>query len=224
VALKAKFTKPVGNSIWGAPVTMDCSGYAFSKRVFDLALGSIGLVCASPVMLLIAVAIKLDSHGPVIYRGVRIGKGARPFFMYKFRTMVVGADRMGTATAHRDPRITRLGALLRRVKLDEFPQIINVLKGEMSLVGPRPEVEEHIVVYHEEERLILAVTPGITDYSSIRFANLSELLGSENPNRVFIEKYRAEKNRLRLEYVRRRSFWTDLKILFGTARRLLVGR
>jgi lipopolysaccharide/colanic/teichoic acid biosynthesis glycosyltransferase len=109
---------------------MHRSGYEFCKRIFDLLFASIGLVCASPVMLLIAIAIKLDSHGPVIYRGVRIGKGAQPFFMYKARTMVVGADRTDTATAHRDPRITCVGALLRRAKLDEFPQLINVLRGE----------------------------------------------------------------------------------------------
>ena len=198
--------------------------YEFSKRVFDLFIVSIGLVCTFPLFLMIAFMIKLDSRDPVIYRGVRIGKGGRPFIMYKFRTMVVGAERMGTATAHRDPRITRVGFYLRRFKLDELPQLINVLKGEMSLVGPRPEVEEHTMAYNDADKLILAVTPGITDYSSIHFANLGELLGSEDPNRVFIEKYRAEKNRLRLEYVRRRSFWVDLKILFETAKRLLIGR
>jgi lipopolysaccharide/colanic/teichoic acid biosynthesis glycosyltransferase len=200
------------------------SGYEFSKRIFDLFAVSAGLVFVLPLFLLITIVIKLDSRGPVIYRGVRIGKGGRPFIMYKFRTMVVGAERMGTATAHRDPRITRVGFVLRRFKLDELPQLINVLKGEMSLVGPRPEVEEHTMAYSNAEQPILAVTPGITDYSSIHFANLGELLGSEDPNRVFIEKYRAEKNRLRLEYVRTRSFWVDLKILFGTAKRLLIGR
>jgi lipopolysaccharide/colanic/teichoic acid biosynthesis glycosyltransferase len=198
--------------------------YEFGKRVFDLFIVSIVLVCVLPLFLMIAFMIKLDSRGPAIYRAVRIGKGGRPFIMYKFRTMVVGAERMGTATAHRDPRITCVGLSLRRFKLDELPQLINVLKGEMSLVGPRPEVEEHTMVYNDEERLILAVTPGITDYSSIHFVNLNELLGSEDPNRIFIEKYRAEKNRLRLEYVRKRSFWADLKILLGTARRLLVWR
>lgn len=194
------------------------------KRIFDILAASIAIICTSPLMLLIALAIKLDSFGPVIYRGVRIGKGARPFRMYKFRTMVVGSEQMGTATGHCDPRVTQVGRFLRGSKLDELPQLINVLKGEMSLVGPRPEVEEHTLAYTDEEKLILTVTPGITDYSSIRFARLGELLGSEDPNRVFIEKYRSEKNRLRLEYVRRRSFWVDLEILLKTARRLLVGR
>jgi lipopolysaccharide/colanic/teichoic acid biosynthesis glycosyltransferase len=142
--------------------------------------------------------------------------------MLKFRTMVVDAERIGgTATAHRDPRITRIGHFLRRCKLDELPQLINVLRGEMSLVGPRPEVLEHTSAYTAEENEILTVTPGITDFSSIRFINLGELLGSEDPNRVFIEKYRSTKNALRLEYVRRQSFSTDVKILLLTVRRLV---
>jgi lipopolysaccharide/colanic/teichoic acid biosynthesis glycosyltransferase len=137
--------------------------------------------------------------------------------------MVPDAERVGgTATAHRDPRITRVGHFLRHFKLDELPQLFNVLFGHMSLVGPRPEVEEHTSEYSAEERVILSVTPGITDYSSIRFINLNQLLGSEDPNRVFIEKYRSEKNRLRIQYVRTQSLVTDLKILFTTLSRIFV--
>ncbi|MEI7752362.1 MAG: sugar transferase, partial [Candidatus Omnitrophota bacterium] len=132
----------------------------------------------------------------------------------KFRTMVQDADKKGaTATARNDPRITRIGGVLRPYKIDELPQFINVLKGEMSIVGPRPEVEEHTKCYVSEEKCILDVLPGITDFSSIRFVNLGELLGDEDANQVFIEKYRDEKNRLRVKYVRERSFSTDLKII-----------
>ena len=206
------------------PIATERPYYEFSKRVFDLFIAGIGLACLLPLFLLIAFVIKLDSRGPAIYCGVRIGKGGRRLIMYKFRTMVVGAEHIGTATAYRDPRITRIGFFLRRFKLDELPQLINVLKGEMSLVRPRPEVAEHTMAYNDTEKIILTVTPGITDYASIHFANLGELLGSEDPNRVFIEKYRVEKNRLRLEYVRKRTFRVDLNILFGTVKRLLIGR
>jgi lipopolysaccharide/colanic/teichoic acid biosynthesis glycosyltransferase len=130
--------------------------------------------------------------------------------------MCVGAERLGTTTADNDPRITRVGRFLRKYKLDELPQLFNVVKGEMSLVGPRPEVEEHTREYSDQEKLILTVLPGITDYSSIRFVNLGKVLGSENAHQVFLTRYRAEKNRLRLEYVRKRSFREDMRILFLT--------
>lgn len=194
------------------------------KRVFDLVAATLGLIVLSPLLALIAIAIKLDSRGPVLYRGVRTGLRGRPFRILKFRTMIVNAEALGTATAHRDPRVTRIGRFLRKHKLDELPQLLNVIRGEMSLVGPRPEVEEHTSVYTAEEQIILSVRPGITDYSSIRFAQLGELLGGDNPeeaNRVFIEKYRAEKNRLRIEYVRNRSFAEDLRIIFRTLARLV---
>lgn len=129
-----------------------------------------------------------------------------------------------TSTGHHDPRITRFGRWLRPAKLDELPQLLNVLKGDMSLVGPRPEVEEHTAAYTGEEEIILSVRPGITDYASIRFYNLNELVGSEDPRRVFIEKYRAEKNRLRVLYVLNQSFMTDLKLIFRTFARILLGR
>ncbi|HYH09770.1 MAG TPA: sugar transferase [Thermoanaerobaculia bacterium] len=187
------------------------------KRLFDVTAAAAGLFFLGPLLLLIAAIVKLDSRGPVFYRGRRTGLHGRPFFIYKFRTMVPDAELRGsTATAHRDPRITRVGHLLRKYKLDEFPQLLNVLNGDMSIVGPRPEVEEHTSVYTPEEQVILTVRPGITDYSSIRFVNLGELLGSDDPNRVFIEKYRSEKNRLRIEYVQKQSFLEDLRIIFRT--------
>jgi lipopolysaccharide/colanic/teichoic acid biosynthesis glycosyltransferase len=202
---------------------MSQQAYLLAKRIFDLAAAATGIILVSPLLLLIAVFVKLDSPGPVLYLGTRIGKDGKPFKIYKFRSMVANAEQLGTtATAHLDPRITRVGRFIRHYKLDELPQLFNVLAGQMSFVGPRPEVKEHTSCYSEEERGILSVKPGITDYSSIRFVNLNQLLGTENANQVFIEKYRAEKNRLRLEYVRRQSFTTDLQILWMTFIRLLA--
>lgn len=139
-----------------------------------------------------------------------------PFRMLKFRTMVLDAERAGTTTSIGDPRITSIGRVLRRTKLDELPQLVNVLTGEMSLVGPRPEVKEHTDAYDEEEQAILTVPPGITDFSSIHFASLDKILGAENPHAVYVTRIRAQKNKLRLKYVRERSFLVDLRILGGT--------
>ena len=136
--------------------------------------------------------------------------------------MRAGAESLGVTTAKDDPRVTRIGRFLRKTKIDELPQLFNVLAGSMSLVGPRPEFEEHTSAYAGEENLILTVRPGITDYASIRFHNLAELVGSDDPHRVFIEKIRGEKNRLRVEYVKRQSFREDLRILFQTIARVTV--
>jgi lipopolysaccharide/colanic/teichoic acid biosynthesis glycosyltransferase len=190
--------------------------YATCKRVFDLSAALVGLVLLAPLLAAIAVAIRLDSPGPILYLGERVGLHGKTLRICKFRTMCVGAERLGTTTADNDPRITRVGRFLRKYKLDELPQLFNVVKGEMSLVGPRPEVEEHTREYSDQEKLILTVLPGITDYSSIRFVNLGKVLGSENAHQVFLTRYRAEKNRLRLEYVRKRSFREDMRILFLT--------
>jgi lipopolysaccharide/colanic/teichoic acid biosynthesis glycosyltransferase len=195
------------------------------KRAFDLFFAVLGIVLLAPIFFVIAVLIKLDSRGPVFYRGVRVGQHGRPFRIFKFRTMRPDAELVGsTSTGHNDPRVTRVGRRLRPFKLDELPQLLNVLKGDMSIVGPRPEVEEHTSAYTEEEKIILSVLPGITDYASIRFFNLNKLVGSEDPRRVFIEKYRAEKNRLRVAYVLNQSIWTDLRIIFLTVARLVTRR
>jgi lipopolysaccharide/colanic/teichoic acid biosynthesis glycosyltransferase len=190
--------------------------YATSKRLFDVVLALSGLVVLAPVLVVVAVAIKLDSEGPVFYLGERVGRHGGKFRIFKFRTMCTNAEALGTTTADKDPRMTRVGRFLRRYKLDELPQLINVLKGEMSLVGPRPEVEEHTREYNEEEKLILTVLPGITDYSSIRFVNLGKVLGAERAHEVFVTRYRSEKNQLRLKYVRNRSFREDMRILLLT--------
>lgn len=186
------------------------------KRSFDFVFSAVGLVFLSPLFLAVSVAVKLDSKGPVFYRGERIGRYAKPFRMWKFRTMRLNSDELGVTTGKNDPRVTRVGKFLRRHKIDEFPQLINVLIGDMSLVGPRPEFLEHTAAYTGEEELILTVRPGITDYASLRFRNQDELVGSQDPHRVFIEKIRPEKNRLRVAYVKRQSLSGDLKILIQT--------
>lgn len=195
--------------------------YKLSKRLFDVAIAGAGVLALSPLLIAIAVAVKVTSRGPVLYRGVRTGRDGVPFRILKFRTMVPDAERTGTTTVLGDARITGVGRLLRRGKLDELPQLLNVLVGQMSLVGPRPEVPEHTNAYDAEERAILTVPPGITDFSSIHFASLDEVLGTENPHEVYVKRVRAEKNQLRLRYVRERSFLVDLHILVGTGRVVL---
>src|SRR6516162_5013844 len=150
------------------------------KRSFDVLFSTLGLVFLSPLFLLVGTSIKMDSKGPVFYRGQRIGRCGKPFRMWKFRTMHPNVQKFGITTGKDDPRVTRVGRFLRRYKIDELPQLINVLTGEMSLVGPRPDFLEHTSAYTGEEELILTVRPGITDYASLRFRNQDELIGSED--------------------------------------------
>ena len=184
-----------------------------AKRLFDLTVAALGLLVMSPLLAGIAVAIASGSPGPVFYRGWRTGLHGQPFRIFKFRTMVVGAEAQGTTTVLHDTRVTPLGQWLRRWKLDELPQLINVVRGDMSLVGPRPEVEEHTSAYTVEERQILSVRPGITDLASIRFVRLAEELGTDDPHATYLNRVRAEKNALRLQYVRERTFLGDVRIL-----------
>src|SRR5947209_4533054 len=193
------------------------------KRSFDLIFSLLGLIVLAPVFAAVAVAIKIESAGPVFYRGVRAGRYGKAFRIFKFRTMVEDADKIGGPTSSADdPRITRVGDFLRRYKLDELPQLINVLKGEMSLVGPRPEVVQEVLLYTEEEKRLLEVRPGITDWASIRFRNEGEILrGSADPHQAYREKIRPEKIRLGLEYVRSHSFLTDCRIIVNTLKALV---
>ena len=186
----------------------------------DVALSAAGLVALSPVIAFTAIRIKREDGGPVFYKAPRVGKDGRAFRMFKFRTMVVNADRIGgPSTANDDPRLTRVGHMIRRYKLDEIPQLINVVRGDMSLVGPRPEVQHYVDMYTPEERAILSVRPGITDWASIRYRNEGEILkGSTDPEQAYMEKIRPGKIRLGLDYVKRQSLWTDVKILAQTAR------
>jgi lipopolysaccharide/colanic/teichoic acid biosynthesis glycosyltransferase len=196
------------------------------KRAIDLVAAAFGLFVLAPVLLVAAVLVKLEDGGPILYRGVRIGRNGQPFRMVKFRTMVVNADRLGGAsTADDDPRITRIGRELRRIKLDELPQLFNVLTGEMSLVGPRPEVPQEVARYTDEERVLLSVQPGITDWASIRFRDEGAILkGSADPHETYLRVIRPEKMRLSLEYVRDRSLETDMRILAATLKALISSR
>jgi lipopolysaccharide/colanic/teichoic acid biosynthesis glycosyltransferase len=196
-----------------------------TKRLVDV-LGSIlALTLAGPMLVIVAVLIRAHDGGPVFYRGTRIGRGGRPFRIFKFRTMVVDAERIGGAsTADDDPRITPIGRRLRKRKLDEFPQFINVLLGEMSLVGPRPEVPHYVAMFTEEERQILTVRPGMTDWASLWNSDEGAVLaGSADPERTYVEKIRPEKIRLQLLYVRKRSMRTDLSIVVWTAGVVMFG-
>jgi lipopolysaccharide/colanic/teichoic acid biosynthesis glycosyltransferase len=189
------------------------------KRLFDLSVSALALAVVSPLLLAILAAIKLGSPGPVFYRGPRVGRGGRPFSMLKYRTMIVDADAQGpSSTSADDPRITPIGAFLRRYKLDELPQLVNVLKGDMSLVGPRPQVAWAVQGYSVEEQRLLTVRPGMTDWASIRFRNEGEILkGSSDPDRDYMIKIHPEKMKLSLKYVDSVSFTTDLGILWRTA-------
>lgn len=193
--------------------------YPFVKRSFDLIAAGTALVVLSPLLAILAFRIKRFDGGPVLYAGRRVGKDGKVFGMYKFRSMVLDADKIGgSSTPDDDPRITPIGKFLRRHKLDELPQLINVVKGEMSLVGPRPQVQWAVDLYTPEQRQVLTVPPGITDYASVRFPNEGEILkGSTDPDRDYMEKIHPEKMRLSLEYIRQRSLVTDVKVLAQTA-------
>lgn len=188
------------------------------KRFIDVVVSTFALIVFSPVLLLVAALIKVQDGGPVFYRGARVGRGGRPFQMLKFRTMVVDAEKLGpSSTASDDPRITRMGAFLRKYKPDELPEFLNVLCGEMSLVGPRPEVQQYVDMLSEEEKAILTVRPGITDWATLWNSDEGALLaGSDDPERIYREQIRPIKIRLQLKYVREQSFWTDMKILLQT--------
>jgi lipopolysaccharide/colanic/teichoic acid biosynthesis glycosyltransferase len=194
------------------------------KRAFDIVCSIFGLILLSPVMAVCALCVWLDAPGPVFYRGLRAGRDGVPFRQYKFRTMVANAEKLGgIETAADDPRITRVGAFLRECKLDEFPQLVNVLKGEMSIVGPRPEAVDEVKLYTIRERQLLRVRPGVTDWASVKFRWEQELLrGTANPRQTYYQTVRPEKIRLGLEYVESHSLFTDLKIIFATVQALFT--
>lgn len=188
------------------------------KRLFDIIASGCGLLLLSPILLLLAVWVKLDSEGPVFYKQVRVGKGNKDFYLFKFRSMRIGSDKKGLITVGgHDPRVTRSGYYIRKYKLDELPQLINVFKGDMSLVGPRPEVRYYVNYWTPEQMHVLDVRPGITDPASIKFRNENELLEkAEDPEKYYIEVIMQEKIKLYLEYVDHASFWYDIKLIFQT--------
>lgn len=188
------------------------------KRIFDIVLSLIVLIVGLPIYLIISLLIVMDSKGRVLYKQNRVGRGNVDFKLYKFRTMCVSADQGSLITIGADDaRITRVGAILRRYKLDEFPQFLNILKGEMSIVGPRPEVRKYVDLYTPEQMRVLTVRPGLTDYASIRYVNENELLAnSENPERTYVQEIMPDKLSLNLKYIDEQSIWTDMRIMLQT--------
>ena len=188
------------------------------KRIFDLFFAFIGILLLLPIYLLIAILIKFDSKGEVLYKQERIGKDGIPFYVLKFRTMVPDSFSKGALTVgSRDPRVTIVGFYLRKYKLDELPQLFNVLFGEMSFVGPRPEVKKYTDLYDQNQRVVLSVKPGITDYASIKYRNENDLLAqSSNPEKLYIEEIMPEKLKLNLRYINDNNIFKDIKIIFST--------
>lgn len=193
------------------------------KRLFDIFFSFFGFILLSPFFLLICLLVVLDSKGGAIYKQVRVGKNGKDFYMYKFRSMRTDADKKGLLTVGgRDPRITRVGYFIRKYKIDEFPQLVNVLKGDMSLVGPRPEVRHYVNMYSEEQKKVLSVRPGITDYASIEYSKENELLAkSADPEKTYIEEVMPAKLRLNLKYMEEKGMLTDIKIIFRTFKKIL---
>lgn len=187
-------------------------------RFFDFILSLVGLVVLAPIFIVLSIWIKIDSKGPVFYKQVRVGQNGIDFGLFKFRSMVVDADKKGLITVGgRDPRITRSGYFIRRYKLDELPQLINVLVGDMSLVGPRPEVRKYVDLYTDEQQKVLSVKPGITDYASIEYMDENEILGkSSDPEKTYIEEIMPEKIKYNMKYIQNKNVAEYFKIIFLT--------
>ena len=194
------------------------------KRLFDIVASGLGLLVLFPLFAVLAVWIKADSRGPVFYRQTRVGRYNRDFRLFKFRSMRVGADKQGLITVGgHDPRITRSGYFIRKYKLDELPQLINVFVGDMSLVGPRPEVRKYVDMYTPEQMHVLDVRPGITDMASIRYRNENEILAEvDDPDRYYTDVIMQDKLRINLEYVARHSFWYDIRLIIATFKEIVT--
>ena len=192
------------------------------KRIFDITLSLFGLIILLPFMLIIAILIKIDSKGPVFFKQIRVTKNGKEFKIFKYRTMRVGSDKYSQITVGKDGRITKIGSFLRKYKLDEIPQLINVLIGDMSLVGPRPEVPKYVALYTDEQKEILKVRAGITDYASIEFSDENDLLASEEePEKAYIEKIMPKKIELNKKYLSEISILTDIKIILLNLKKIL---
>lgn len=194
------------------------------KRFFDILFSAWGLLMLAPMFLILCLIIKAEGKGGCFYVQERIGKDGKPFGLYKFRTMRTGAESEGLLTVgEHDTRITRIGYFLRKYKIDELPQLLNVLKGDMSLVGPRPEVRKYVELYTEAQRKVLSVRPGITDYASIEYVNENELLSqAEDPDRVYIEKIMPDKIKLNMKYLENYTLKEYFKIIFLTFKSLIA--
>lgn len=193
------------------------------KRIFDIFFSCIGLVILLPFFIIIGLLLVIDSPGGVFYKQARVGKNNIDFYLFKFRSMRTGADKKGLLTVGgRDSRITRMGYFIRKYKIDELPQLLNVFLGDMSLVGPRPEVRKYVDLYNEKQKQVLSVKPGITDYASIEYSNENELLGkAENPEQVYIDEIMPAKLKLNLKYIDEQGISTDLKIIFKTIGKII---
>lgn len=191
-------------------------------RFFDILFSCLGLICLSPILLVIYILIKTESKGPGLYAQKRIGKDGKPFKLLKFRTMREGSDKGNQITIGEDERITKIGRHLRKYKLDELPQLVNVIKGEMSLVGPRPEVERYVKLYTPSQRVVLSVKPGITDYASIAFSEENIILGrAKNPEKMYINEIMPKKIEINLQYINNRNLKEYFKIIFLTFVKIL---
>lgn len=193
-----------------------------AKRLFDIVASFVGIILLSPVLIILAVAVGVTSRGGVFYLQKRVGRNGKDFSLFKFRTMYTGSDKKGLLTVgSRDSRITPVGYFLRKYKLDELPQLFNVLFGSMSLVGPRPEVRKYVDLYTAEQRTVLSVKPGITDYASIEYVNENEVLArSSDPERTYLEEIMPHKLKLNMKYIREQGLITDLKLIFRTIARI----
>lgn len=198
--------------------------YKFIKRFFDVLIALIGIIMLSPLFLVLSIIVLIDSPGPIFYKGnrTRLG-GDTTFKMYKFRTMVVDSEKKGGfSTAFNDPRLTRSGRFFRKYKLDELPQLLNVLFGQMSLVGPRPQVKFYTDLYKGEEKRIMSVKPGITDFASLYFSDMDKALGTDDVDQKYFLEIEPKKNKLRLQYVYEASLLTDIKIFFLTIKKVFL--
>ncbi|ACN99399.1 sugar transferase [Sulfurihydrogenibium azorense Az-Fu1] len=195
----------------------------YIKRIIDFLLALIGIILLIPFFIIIAILIKKEDGGSIFFKQVRVGQYGKPFRIYKFRTMVENAGKMGSqVTKGDDPRITKIGKFLRKYKLDELPQLINVLKGDMSLVGPRPEVPKYVEVYKEDYNEILKVKPGITDYATLEYVDEEEILkGANDVEKVYLEKVLPEKIKYYKKYINDISFLTDLKLILKTLKKII---
>lgn len=194
------------------------------KRLFDFIFSLLSLIILTPFLTVIGLVVLATSKGPVFYRQLRVGKGGKEFLLYKFRTMYIDADKEGFLTVgSKDKRVTEVGYLLRKYKLDELPQIFNILKGDMSFVGPRPEVSKYVTLYTADQRKVLTVRPGLTDYASIHFIDENTLLGkSPNPEKTYVEEIMPAKLDMNLRYIREMGFITDIKIILQTLSRIVA--
>lgn len=188
------------------------------KRIFDIVCSGLGLIILSPFLLFVAIRIKMESDGPILFKQIRVGEKGKEFKILKFRTMVVDAEKLGRQiTVGNDSRITKIGGFLRKYKIDELPQLINVFKGDMSLVGPRPEVPRYVDMYTDQQRKVLDVKPGITDLASIRYRDENELLGkAENPDEFYINTIMPDKLALNMEYINKSNIFLDVYIILKT--------